>query len=129
MFTFPIGESEHIMEEADANQAIKELNKVLYEKRARVRRLQEEIDLYTSKNANLTFQLERARLQKRSLLWMLLLFSLFVLKCSGLVYQQYVVYAICEYSFLACWRGLYVRDTKHAVPVAICCVAISLYVL
>lgn len=117
------------MDEAQTNEAIKALNAVLKEKRARVVRLQEEIDLYTSKRANLSFQLERERSKKRPLWWMILLFSLMVLKCSALVHRQYAVYVMCEYSFLACWRGLYVRETRHAVPVAMCCVAVALYAL
>jgi hypothetical protein len=117
------------MDEADANTAIKALDAVLVEKRAKVKRLQDEIDLYLSKHANLSFQLERERGKKRPVWWMILLMTLFMLKCTGLMYGHYAVYVICEYSFLACWRGLYVRDTSHAVPVAICCVVASLYFL
>lgn len=117
------------MDEAELNVALKELNKTLHEKRARVKRLQEEVDLYHTKQANLGFVLERERARKKSRWWMLLILLIFALKCTALRAGNYGVFVLCEYAFLSCWRSLFVRENKHTTPVAVCCVAIALYYL
>jgi hypothetical protein len=115
------------MDEEEANRVIKVLDKTLAQKRAQVRDLQEKIDTLNTKKANLSFQLEREQVGKRNFFWWILLLSLELLKFTASGARQFLIVLMCEYAFLAMWRGFYVKHTKHAVPVAICVVAISLY--
>lgn len=119
------------MDEAEANKVLKVLDHVLKEKKAQIRNLQEQIDIFNTRKANLSFQLERerAQVQKHNFFWWILLLSLELLKFTASGARQFMIVIMCEYAFLALWRGFYVKYTKHAVPVAICVVAISLYFL
>jgi hypothetical protein len=117
------------MDEAEANQALKQLDQLLRQKKIQVKKLQEQIDTVNSRKANLKFELERERARKQTPWWWIILTSLLLIKITAWGQGRYVIALICEYSFLAMWRNLYVRQTKHAIPVAICTIAISLYAL
>lgn len=119
------------MDEEEANRVIKVLDKEISKKRARVRELQNEFDMINTHHANLAFRLERGRAQtqKHNFFWWVLLISLEMLKFTASGARQFMIVIMCEYAFLALWRGFYVKHTKHAVPVAICVVAMSLYFL
>lgn len=118
-----------IMNEAETNQALKELDRVLKQKKAQVKKLQEDIDTVNSRRANLSFELERERSRRQSLTWVILLLSLLVIKIAAWGQGRYIIALMCEYSFLTLWRNLYVKQIRHAVPIAICIIAMSLYAL
>jgi len=117
------------MDESETNKALKELDRLLKQKKVQVKRLQEDIDTVNSRRANLSFELERERGRRQSLAWAVLLLSLLVIKIAAWGQGRYIIALMCEYSFLTLWRNLYVRQIKHAIPVAICVIAVSLYAL
>jgi len=117
------------MDEAETNQALKALDHLLKQKKIQVKKLQEEIDTVNSRKANLSFELERERAKKHSLWWWILVASLFLLEIVSFQNGRYIIGLMCVYSFLSLWRGLYVRQTKHAVPIGICVLLLSLYAL
>lgn len=117
------------MDEEQANKSINALNKVVKEKKQKIKEIQEQIETLNTKKANLTFQLEREQGRKQNGFWWLLLCSLWILKITAATHTKMMLVIMCEYAFLALWRGFYVKQTKHAVPVGMVVVAISLYFL
>lgn len=117
------------MDEAEINKAITALNILAKKKQHEITELQSKIEMLNTRKANLTFQLEREQFIKRGSFWWILLLSLELFKFTACTAKQFFLVFICEYAFLAMWRGFYVKNTKHAAPVAICVIALSLYFL
>lgn len=129
------------MDEEQANKAINALNKVVKEKKQKIKEIQEQIETLNTKKANLSFQLEREQGRKQNGFWWLLLCSLWILKITAATaataktdtktafVPKMMLVIMCEYAFLALWRGFYVKQTKHAVPVGMVVVALCLYFL
>jgi uncharacterized coiled-coil protein SlyX len=132
------------MDEAEANKAINALNKVVKEKKQKIKEIQEQIETLITKKANFTLQLEREQGRKQNGFWWILLCSLWILKITAATaataataetdtktafVPKMLLVVMCEYAFLALWRGFYVKQTKHAVPVGMVVVAFCLYFL
>ena len=117
------------MDESESNKAITALNLLVKRKQHEIKELQSKIEMLNTNKANLSFQLEREQFIKRGAFWWLLLLSLELLKFTACSAKQFVLVFICEYAFLAMWRGFYVKNIRYAGPVAICAVALSLYFL
>jgi hypothetical protein len=115
------------MDEEEANRALKALDVTLQTKKRQIEYIKNQIETCLTHKANLAFQWERERIKKQESIWWILIVSLFILKIACFVHGKYVLGLVCEYSFLALWRGLYLKHTKHARPVAICTITLTLY--
>lgn len=117
------------MDEAEATQAIKLLGADLEKKQRQIEQLKASILSANTQKGNLQFEWERLKARKQPAFWWFLIISLVILKIMAYAGKKYMLVLLCEYSFLALWRALYLKRTKHAVPVAMCVIAIGLYVL
>lgn len=117
------------MDEAEATQAIKLLGADLEKKQRQIEQLKASILSANTQKGNLQFEWERLKARKQPAFWWFLIISLVILKIMAYTGKKYMLVLLCEYSFLALWRALYLKRTKHAVPVAMCVIAIGLYVL